>query len=59
MMKLLGGTKSKISKDENGENVSHLEFTEVVLVHCSIVNNCYQQNSTVLHLFLINCFINC
>ena len=37
-MKLLGSTKSKIIKDENGENVSHLEITEVVLIHCNIVN---------------------
>ena len=37
-MKLLGSTKSKIRKDENGENVPHLEVTEVVLMHCNIVN---------------------
>ena len=41
-MKLLGITKSKITKDENGENVAHLEFTEVVFVHCDIVSNGYQ-----------------
>ena len=40
-MKLPGSTKSKITKDKNGENVSHLEITEVVLVHCNIVNNNY------------------
>ena len=28
-MKLLGSTKSKITKDENGEKVSTLEITEV------------------------------
>ena len=38
-MKLLGSTKSKISKDENGENVPHLKITEVILVYCKIVNN--------------------
>ena len=38
-MKLLGSTKSKISKDENDKNVSHLESTEVVLVHCNNVNS--------------------
>ena len=32
-MKLLGITKSKITKDENGENVLHLEITEVILIH--------------------------
>ena len=36
--KLPGSAKSKINKDENGENVSDLEITEVVLVHCNIVN---------------------
>ena len=41
-MKLLGSTKNKITEDENGENVPHLEITEVVLVHCNIVNNDYQ-----------------
>ena len=42
-MKLLGSTKSKISKDENGENVTNLEITAVILVHCNIANNNYQQ----------------
>ena len=46
-MKLLGSTKNKIAKDKNGENVPHLEITEVVLVHCDIVNNHYQQDSRV------------
>ena len=38
-MKLLGSTKNKIAKDKNGENVPRLKITEVVLVHCNIVNN--------------------
>ena len=46
-MKLLGSTKNKKTKDKNGENVPHLEITEVVLVHCNIVNNDYQQDSRV------------
>ena len=41
-MKLLGSTKSKITKDENDENVPYLEITEVVLVHSNIVNNNHQ-----------------
>ena len=53
-MKLLGSTKSKITKNENGENVPNLEITEVVLVHCSIVNNNYQQNSRILYTFVSN-----
>ena len=53
-MKLLGSTKNKISEDKNGENVPHLEITEVVLVHCNIVNNDYQQDSRVLYTFVPN-----
>ena len=53
-MKLLGGTKSKITKDKNGENVPHLEMTEVVLVHCNTVNNDYQQDSYALFTFVPN-----
>ena len=46
-MALLRSTKSKITKNENGENVPYLEITEVVLVHCNTVNNNYQQNSRI------------
>ena len=53
-MKLLGSTKNKITKDKNGENVLHLEITEVVLVYCNIVNNDYQQDSRVLYTFVPN-----
>ena len=44
-LKLLGSTEGKITKDKNGENVPHLEIIELVLIHCNIVNNNYQQNS--------------
>ena len=53
-MKLLGSTKSKITKDKNGENVPHLEITEVVLIHCNIVDNYFQQDSRVLYTFVSN-----
>ena len=54
-IKLLGSAKSKITKDENGENMLNLEIIEVVLVDGNIVNSDYQQNSRVsLHLLLIN-----
>ena len=53
-MKLLGSTESKITKDKNGENVPHLEITEVVLVHCNMVKNDYQQDSRVLSTFVPN-----
>ena len=41
-MNLLGNTKRKINKDGNGDNVSHLEISEAVLILCNIVNNYYQ-----------------
>ena len=41
-MKLLGSTKSKITTNENVENVPNLEITEVVLIHRNIVSNNYQ-----------------
>ena len=46
--------KIKKTEDKNGENVPHLKITEVVLVHCNIVNNNYQQDSRVLHTFVSN-----
>ena len=51
-MKLLGSTKNKIAKNKNGENLPQFEITEVVLVHCNIVNNDYQQDSRVLYTFV-------
>ena len=53
-MKLLGSTENRITEDKNGENVLHLELKEVVLVHCNIVNNDYQQYSRVLYTFVPN-----
>ena len=53
-MKLLGSTKSKITKDKDVENMPHLEITEVVLINCIIVNNNYQQDSRVLFTFVPN-----
>ena len=53
-MKLLGSTKNKITKDKNRENLPHLEIIEVVLVHCNIINNDYQQDSRVLYTFVPN-----
>ena len=50
-MKLLGSTKSKIIKDENDENLPHLKITEVVLVHCNIINSYSHHHSVVLYTF--------
>ena len=46
--------KSKIAKDNNSENVPHLQITEVVLIHCNIVNKDYQQDSRVLYTFALD-----
>ena len=53
-MKLLGSTKDVIDADKNSENVPRLENVEVVLVHCNLVNNAYQQTSKVLFTFVPN-----
>ena len=53
-MKLLGSTKENIDQDKNGEDVPKLESVEVVLVHCNLVNNNYQQASKVLFTFVPN-----
>ena len=51
-MKLFGSTESKITGEKNGENVPHLEVVELILIHCNIVDNSYQQNSRILYTFL-------
>ena len=53
-MKLLGSTKNIIDSDKNSESVPRLENVEVVLVHCNLVNNSYQQHSRVLFTFVSN-----
>ena len=56
-MKLLGNTENKITK-EKWWKLPHLEITEVVLVHCSIFNNDYQQDSRGLYTFVPNKLFN-
>ena len=53
-MILLGSTSNIIDADKNSENVPRLENAEVVLVHCNLVNNSYQQASRVLFTFVPN-----
>ena len=53
-MKLLGSTENIITKDKNGENVPRLEVVELVLVHCNLFNNDYQQDSRILYAFVPN-----
>ena len=51
-MKLLGSTKDIIDANKNSENVPRLENVQVVLAHCNLVNNAYQQHSRVLFTFV-------
>ena len=53
-MRLLGSTSNTIDKDKNSELVPKLESVELVLVHCNVVNNSYQQASKVLFTFVPN-----
>lgn len=39
MIKIIGSSKDKITKYENGANAPHLEIIEAVSVHCNIVKN--------------------
>ena len=53
-MKLLGSTKKDVDQGKDGEDVPKLESVEVVLVHCNLLNNNYQQASKVLCTFVPN-----
>ena len=53
-MQLLGSSKKDIDENKDGEIVPRLETVEVVLVHCNLVNNNYQQASKVLFIFVPN-----
>ena len=53
-VKCLGSTRKRINKNKNGENIPHLEITEVVLFHVNIANNHYQHDSRILHTFVSN-----
>ena len=46
-MKLIGSTKNKITTKKNGENLP--QISELILVHCNFVNNCYQRNSRIFN----------
>ena len=51
-MKLLRSTSSIIDADKNNENIPRLENVEVILVHCNLVINSYQQHWRVLFTFV-------
>ena len=54
IMKLLGSTTKNGDEDKDGEDIPKLESVEVVLVHCNLVNNSYQQASKELLTFVPN-----
>ena len=53
-MELLGSSVDIIDSDKNSELVPKLESVDLVLVHCNLVNNSYQQASKVLFTFVPN-----
>ena len=53
-MQLLGSSKQGIDQNKDGEIVPKLETVKIVLVHCNLVNNNYQQTSKVLFTFIPN-----
>ena len=53
-IKLLGSTKKDVHQNTDGENAPKLEPVEVVLVHCNLVKNNYQQASKALFTFVRN-----
>ena len=50
-IRLIGSTEKVIAKNKNGENVPEWEVVYVILLHCNILNNSYQQASKVLFTF--------
>ena len=54
IIKLLGSTKKDVDDDKEREDATKLESAEVVLMHCNLVNNSYQQASKVLLTFVPN-----
>ena len=53
-MKLLCSNEKTITKDKNGDNVSQLEVTALVLVCKNIFNNAYRNDSKVLYTLTLN-----
>ena len=53
-MRLLGSSTDTIDGDKNSELLPKLETVDLVLVHCNLVNNSYQQASKVLFTFVPN-----
>ena len=46
--------KKDVDQDKDGEDVPKLESVKVVLAHCNLVNNNYQEASKVLFTFVPN-----
>ena len=52
--KLLGSTKSRITKTKNSANVPQLEIAELILVHSNIANTDYERDLRVFNTFVSN-----
>ena len=53
-MKLLGSKNKGVDQNKDGEDVPKLESVEVILVHCNLFNNNYQQASEILFTLVPN-----
>ena len=53
-MELPVSTEKKTDNGKNSENVPHSEITGIILIHCSFINNDYQQKSRDLYAFFPN-----
>ena len=53
-MSSLRSSNNTIDRTKDRELVPKLEVVEIVLVHCKLVNNNYQQASKVLFTFVPN-----
>ena len=50
----MGRSTDTIDGDKNSELVPKLESVDLILVHCNLINNSYQQASKVLFTFVPN-----
>ena len=48
-IELLGSTEKDVDQDKGGEHVPKLESVEVIVVHCNLVSNNYQQLLTIMY----------
>ena len=54
--RFLGSSTNAITSEINGDLAPQMKSTDVVLVHCNLVNDDYQHDSRVLYLFVPESF---